>query len=279
MNKPSVSERIKAINEAQKRPVVPAQAPTPDASAPPAEPPRLGQIAPLIEAEPPFVRCYRIDRFFGPGDRPILAIGIRVNRKRAEDASVAASHDYAAKVAKGAGEGAAAAARDMDLLGDAKVIETLWRACREVVDPNDLDKGIGKHPAFPHTDWMRDNLDTDQLAALMHLYLETRKAKFRDRWDLSDDRIEALAEMAAKHADSDVPEVVLAPFGREQVTHAFVFVAGKLHDARRAVDVLLEQATEKDAEIDALKAQIAKLCDEADAAKGASVEPAAGTES
>jgi hypothetical protein len=228
--------------------------------------PRPGRLDQIIEADGPFVRCYEITGFFGPGNRPIRAIGIQLNRKRAEDAAVVAAHRYAARITADAGEGRDAAMRDMDLLGDAKVVQALWRSCREVQDPNDLSKGIGKHPAFPTDDWMREHLTTDQLAMLMNLYAETRKAAYPDRWDLSEDRIEALLTMAAKTSDSDIPEAMLAPYAREQVTHAFVYAAERLGEARTSLETLFAQIDERDATIAALKAEIERMQSNAPAA-------------
>jgi hypothetical protein len=179
--------------------------------------------------------------------------------KREEDAAVSAAYKYVARVTAEVGEARDAAMRDMDLLGDSKVVQALWRACREVADPNDLSKGTGKHPAFPTDDWMREHLTTDQLAALMNLYAETRRAAYPERWDVSEDRIEALLTMAANTSDSDIPEAVLAPYAREQITHAFVFAAERLREARTSLETLFAQVDERDATVAALRAEIERL--------------------
>jgi hypothetical protein len=256
----TIKDRIAAIQKAHKTPL-PTAANTPAAptQAPAEAESRPGRLDLSIEADGAFVRCYEITNLFGVGNRPIRAIGIRLNRKREEDAAVVAAHKYAARITSDAGDARDAAMRDMDLLGDAKVVQALWRACREVVDPSDLSKGIGKHPAFTTDDWMRDNLTTDQLAMLMNLYAETRKAAYPERWDLSEDRIEALLTMAAKTSESDIPEAMLAPYAREQVTHAFVYAAERLHETRASLEVLFAQIDERDATIAALKAEIERM--------------------
>ncbi|TXH18209.1 MAG: hypothetical protein E6R03_02585 [Hyphomicrobiaceae bacterium] len=262
----TVKERIAAITNATKNaPTLSGAAPaaTAPAAPVPAQPvdtePRPGRIDTLIEAQGAFVRCYPVANLIGPGNRPIAAIGIRLNRKREEDAAVVAAHKYAARITADAGDARDAALRDMDLLGDAKVVQALWRACREVVDPNDLSKGIGKHPAFPTDDWMREHLTTDQLAMLMNLYTETRRAAYPERWDLSEERMEALLSMAAKTSDTDIPEVVLAPYAREQVTHAFVYAAERLAEARTSLETLFAEVDARDATIAALRAEVERF--------------------
>lgn len=260
----TVKERIAAITNATKgAPALSGNVPAAQPSAPTMQPvdaePRPGRVDALLEAQGAFVRCYRVDNLFGPGNRPMAAIGIRLNRKREEDAAVVAAHKYAVRITADAGDARDAALRDMDLLGDAKVVQALWRACREVADPNDLSKGIGKHPAFPTDDWMREHLTTDQLAMLMNLYAETRRAAYPERWDLSEERIEALLSMAAKTGDTDVPEAMLASYAREQVTHAFVYAAERLHEARSSLDVLFQQIDERDATIATLRAEVERL--------------------
>jgi hypothetical protein len=223
------------------------------------KPDRKGMLTPFVEAAGRKAHIFPVNDFLGPEQTRKLAIGIRVNRKFEDDDAFAKAHAYAARRAKDAGDGADAAKKDFDILGDAKLIETLWYACREVVDPDDFSKGVTEYNAFPGPEWMRKNLSSDQLAALWNLYLEARRKDFPARYNLEEDRIEALAEMAGKHADTDIPESVLGAYAREAVTHAFVVVSRWLWEARTASAALLAEYEKADTERAILRARVAEL--------------------
>ncbi len=190
-------------------------------------------LAAAIEARPRALHVFPVSGFFGLGDAPILSVAVRVARKADEDAAVVAAHKHAAEATKVGGESAAAAARDIDLLGDAKVVEILYRTLRNEKDP--------RYAAFPSPGWMRSNIGTDQLAALMDLVREVRVKESPRPREIDDRAIEALVSLCGEHAADDIPEAVLAGYTREFLTHAFTLVCEKLRAARLSVDVLLEQ--------------------------------------
>lgn len=211
------------------------------------------ELARAIEARGRHVRCAPLDDFFGPGGKPIGAVAFRVAVKADEDAAIVAAHRHAVEASKAGGDGAAAARADGDLLGDAKTIEALYRVCmaaeadgaggwRLRTKPRPDGAGVITYSAFPSPGWMRSNLTTDQLAYLMHGYLEVRaEASPGGRQDLSDETIDALVEACATHAGNDLPELMLAKVSRVQLTHAFVMVSERLQEARRAVETLLAE--------------------------------------
>ena len=181
--------------------------------------PRKSKLALAIEGRERKLYPFDVQGFFGLGDKAINKIAIRVATKKEEDAAVAAAHAHAAKCSD-----LESARRDPDLLNDSKVCEILFAVCRDADDP--------KYPAFPWGAWMRENLTTDQLAALLNLYHEARKAQGPIQWDLSYETVEALADVCALTAESDVPESVLADRPREWLSQAFVMLAQRWRELK-----------------------------------------------
>jgi len=210
-------------------------------------------LALAIEAQGRHVRCVAMDGFFGPGAREIPAVAFRVAVKADEDAAIVAAHRYAAEESKVAGDAAAAARADVDLLGDAKNIEALYRVCcaaesdgaggwRMKTKPRPDRGGVITYSAFPSPQWMRRNLTTDQIAALMNAYLEVRaEASPGGALDLSEEAVDAVVTMVSGNVGNDLPEMALARFSRPHLTHLFVMVCERLAEARVARDALLEE--------------------------------------
>lgn len=125
--------------------------------APPAQTP----LGAAIEAMGRPVEVYDVDGFFGPGNKPVPKLAIRVPSIGEQSAAVQDAH----KALENASTEAAKS--DDDALLNEKQVELLWRACRDAENP--------KGPAFVGPKWMRDNLTTDQLAGLLNLLGLTRR--------------------------------------------------------------------------------------------------------
>lgn len=185
--------------------------------------PAVSPLVKAIEARGRKVKVCDVTGFFGPGNRPILEIGIRVNVKGEEDTAVVDAHRYAQELARGT-----EAAKDDDLLREAKVLHALWSACREV----DADGNATIMGAFPGPKWMRDNLTSDQLAALLNLYNDVRTRQSPWPHAFTDDEVENLAMLCADGADTEIPTAMLAGIPREAVAQYLILVSCKLRKAR-----------------------------------------------
>lgn len=178
-------------------------------------------LALALEARERKVHPFDVTGFFGLGGKPMPQLAIRVPTKGEQDAAVVEAHRHAAAIS-GPVE---AAKSDGDLLDDAKIVEVLFRMCRDANDP--------KCPAFPGPRWMRERLTTDQLGALMNLANEVRRAEAPGPQTIDDDLLEAFVSTAAFAAGSALPEAALAGCSREWLSQAFVLLSCKLQEARR----------------------------------------------
>lgn len=179
---------------------------------------------------------FEVADYFGLAGKPIPKLAIWVNTKSEQDKAIVAAHKYVAIVA---GE-SEAAKRDGDLLADAKLVEILFRACRDASDT--------RYPAFPGPQWMRDQLTTQQIASLVNLYNEVAKRDGTGLKELSAAMVEAYASMAADNAGSDMPDVVLAALSREELTQLFVLLSVQWKAQRAAEPTPVEQAAAPDPE-------------------------------
>mgnify|MGYP006314876965 FL=1 len=194
----------------------------------------LSPLAKAIEARGRKLTVCPIEGFLGPGDKPVDMVAVRVNVKGEEDCAVVDAHRYAAELAKGT-----AAATDDDLLREAKVVHVLWTAMR-AVDENGEAQNYG---AFPGPKWMRDNLTSDQLAALLNLYNDVRTRQSPWPFAFDDADVERLADLCADGADMEVPTALLARIEREMLAQYLIVMACKLRKARAelaAANALLE---------------------------------------
>jgi hypothetical protein len=144
---------------------------------------------------------------------------IRVAFVEELDDALVMAHKYVAEKAKDSPE----AARDGDLLGNAKVAYAMHAACR------DFERDL---PAFPSGRWLLKNTTTDELAVLLNHYQEVLKLAGPIDLDLSTERVEGLAALLATHADSDAPNMILMSFTREQVCEIAIRLSLLLREAR-----------------------------------------------
>lgn len=106
---------------------------------------------------------------------------------------------------------------DPSFLEDVKVCEILWHACRDVDD-------VTKH-AFPSSQWMREQMTNDELAALNCFYDRACQNDSSVKEPLTrEDRI-ALTRGIAANADSDMPDRLLAKLPGIVVADLLVWLA------------------------------------------------------
>lgn len=175
------------------------------------------------------------------GDKHVAKIAFRVNVKGELDTAVVDATRYVEGLAKGT-----EAAKDTDLTRDAKTPFALWTACR-AVDENGQPTNSG---AFPGPKWMRDNLDNDELAALLNIYNDVQFQTSAWPYRFEDDDVERLAMLCADGADTEVPTAMLAGIEREILAQYFILVSCKLRKARSellAAQARLEMMAEEDA--------------------------------
>jgi hypothetical protein len=194
------------------------------------------ELARAIESRERRTYEFEAANFLGLGKKPIGKYAIRVVTKSEQDTAVLAAHKYVDSLAKGEGVDPSIATGDRDILTDAKTCHILYAACRDAKDP--------KYPAFPGPLWMMQHLSTDEISCLLNHYNEALRLSGALESDFSADRVEALAVMLAEHADTDVPNVYLMRFTREQIGELCVLLALKLSTERAAVE--LERATAAD---------------------------------
>ena len=186
-------------------------------------------LALAIEERGRKYHAHEVQGFFGLGGDEIHKIDFRTPVKSDDDKSVIAAHAYAASKAKGDGE---AAARDLDVLGDAKATEVLFRSCFEHL-PEGAPTGTVRYPAFSGgPQWMRDHLTGDQIAVLFNLLQEVKQSESALRTKISGEDVEKLARVCWRSRDTDIPEAILADCDREFLTQAFVLLAIRLADAK-----------------------------------------------
>ena len=172
---------------------------------------------------------YPVAGLFGLAGQPIHKIAIRVNLKSEEDHALVQAHRYAIKLA-----GDVEAVRTSDgLLLDAMARHALFEACREVTTDEQGNDTITKYPAFPSGGWMSENFTTDQIAALLSLYNQTRAEQAGWLDDFSAETIEDMLDVAAQAGDRNaVARAGLAQLPREQIQYLLERAAVQLRAAR-----------------------------------------------
>lgn len=160
-------------------------------------------------------------------------VKIRVVTKAEQDMALVGAHKYAAAKAADMPD----AARDPDLLDDAKSAFVAFAACRDADEPD-------KFPAFPAPQWMLENLTTDEVAYLVNLMNEVRTKESPSPMSISDEMIDGIAELCAANVSSEIPEKVLAAFTREYLTHVVVMMSARNAELRARVVELSQDIEE-----------------------------------
>lgn len=227
---------------------------SPSRNAAPAE--RKTALEQAIEARGEAVYTFPVSGFFGLGNKPILHIGFRMQGSLEDDAAIDAAHRYLHDLTSGSGEAGASARADGDLLDNAKTVEALWRATREVEEhpPGSGQWRAVANPGYPAfaggPAWMRKHLTKRELAILLDLLAEAKRLDGLKRGiteDVDDGSVEAVAAMCAQHVGDDVPETMLAGVARPVLTHLVVLLSQKLAAARLSVETLLAEQEARDA--------------------------------
>jgi len=141
----------------------------------------------------------------GSDGKPVFEYRCRVLTQAEIDACGAASEEHARKVFKGdkrAGEIEIQSIRSEawdEVYQNAKIVELLFRACREV----DVQDGNTKHRhLFDSPAQMRNLLTSDEIASLFHAYATTQ-AKYGPLWRmLSEEDVDAWIEKLSMGFDA-----------------------------------------------------------------------------
>lgn len=218
-------------------------------------------LPPALKARGRTIKVFEVNGVLGLGGKPVRRIAMQIIPNGEETESILSAHDTQAECAKRAGRGEAAAAKDADIFANEKNIEALFRICRRV----DKNGKPTRAAAFPGPKWMREELSTDEIAALLNLYDELKRKYGGTSLEIDDEMVETIARVLHEHLADDIPEAVLAPYPRWFLTHLATMLASKLQDARKSVEVLLEDAQAATAEREALEAELAGVRAERDA--------------
>lgn len=197
----------------------------------------LAQAIEAANVERP-CKIFPIGGIFGLGNTPIRKVAIRVNVKAEEDLALVRAHRYV----QGLASDLESVKRDNGLILDAMARHALFEACREIVTtqgPNGEEDKVTKYPAFPGPEWMTENLTTDQIASILHLYNQTRAEQAGWLEDLSAETVEDMLAVAAEAGEKNgVARVGLAQLPREQLQFLFEQCALKLRAARSDLALL-----------------------------------------
>src|SRR5262245_7552184 len=127
--------------------------------------------AQALMARPRFRMTIDVTGCYGHTGEPMPKVGVPINEKKDDNEAIEAAHVAAAlrpKLHPELGDaGVERLTNDRDFIVDMKTTEALWRAFRDVDDP-DL-------PAWPTPEWMKARLDSDVLAALLDVYNGVRQ--------------------------------------------------------------------------------------------------------
>lgn len=201
-------------------------------------------------------KAFEVLDFFGLVDtkgKPSNMLGMRILSIGEETEAIDAAHKTRSDQSKRAGDAKDAAKNDGNAFEAEKNLEALLRICREVNEKGEPTQ----LPAFPGTRWMRENLSADQLGTLLNLYDELKRKHGPIKLDIDDETVEIIAKVLHEHAGDDIPEAFLAPYQRWWLTHFAVLVSTKLGEARRSLDLLLEEREAWEVERANLQAELA----------------------
>jgi len=143
-------------------------------------------------AKRPFIRARVSDVLYGCDSQAEFIVRVLVTGEIAE--AVAAAVDERKRVIGSVPEQQRhALVEDPTILEDAKTVEMLWRACRDIDDPS--------KPAFPSAKWLRDHLTAEEMSALQSLYQRAERVASRVKEPLTIPERVALAIVVAANAD------------------------------------------------------------------------------
>lgn len=195
---------------------------------------------------------FPVSDFFGLGARPVHAVAMQILSVGEESEARDAAHKTRAEQSKRAGEGRDEARKDPSAFASEENLEALMRACRMVDEKGEPTPWA----AFPGVGWMRRELSTDQQGMLLALYDELKRKHGPHPLEIDPATADALALLLQEHAGDDLPEAYLAPYPRVFLTHLAVMLACRLGEARRSVEVLLDERDALRAELEHMRADL-----------------------
>jgi hypothetical protein len=201
------------------------------------------------------VHVFDVANIFGVGGKPVHQIAMQILPSGEDNEARDFAKKSRAEQSRRAGAASEDARKDPDALALEVNLEALFRICLRVDKQGKPTRGA----AFPGVAWMRENLTTDELATLINLVDEMKIKHGRVPLEIDDEKVEAVSALLAEHVNDEIPEQYLAPFPRWWVTHFAVLVSSKLAEARKSVDILLQEREANKGEREALEAEIASL--------------------
>jgi hypothetical protein len=168
---------------------------------------------------------------------PVKSVAMQILSVAEEGEARDAAHRSRAEQSKRAADGAEAALKDKSGLEAESNLEALFRACHTVGSKGEAEP----FHAFPGVNWMRRSLSTDQGGLLLALYDELKRKYGPHPLEIDGETVDAFVKSLSDHAGDDIPEALLAPYPRVFLSHLCVLLAVRVAEARRSVEVLLEE--------------------------------------
>ncbi len=170
----------------------------------------------------------------GPEGETLTRVCYRINTKAEDNDALVAAHATVHRLSQRAEGGAQDFKSDADALNEAKNVQAMLRACRDPDDPSS--------PLFLAAEWMEKHFDTDILGGLMNGYNEVRARKNGLPWEVHDTDVDTIRDTCVGAFDSELPEMVLALYTREYISHVLILTAKRWHDERELAVEALEAA-------------------------------------
>lgn len=160
--------------------------------------------------------------------RAVVRINTKTEDIRAIRAAYEALDNEATKVRSGKDDFKA----DKDVLTDLKSINALYEAFRDPDNP--------LMPLFVTPQWMSDNLSTTTLDGLLNAYLTCSAEAAGQPVTADDYPLEELRQAIMLGWDTELPEAVLLPYGREHLAHMVALVMHAwTNDRRMMLDAIV----------------------------------------
>lgn len=184
------------------------------------------EVVAQLEARKRKLFDFEAQNFVGPGQGVIGKVKVRVATKAEQDRAIVSAHQYVARLTKGTEQ----AATDNDILMDAKTVHILHTVVRDADSPDAIT-------AFPSPQWMMEHLSRDEISVLLNHYNYVAAQCTPLQVDISEERVDAIAEFCAQHAGDDLSTIRLLTCDREYLTELVVALSVKLKNLEAANDI------------------------------------------
>jgi hypothetical protein len=190
-------------------------------------------IGKLLAAQPRKTYEYEINGFFAFKE-PVSKIAIRVPTKREQDMAMSSARTYVKKYL----EKNEAPENIPEFTQDAMSAAIVATCC--------LDPSQEMLPVWPTIDVVCEDLTADRIGVLVRLVNEVRAKDGPTPIEIDDDRVEAMANLAAATSGTEASGELLAPIAHTYLVHLYMLTAVKYVNAMDEIRSLTSS-------IDALK--------------------------